>query len=87
MRRTDDTEAGKDNQPTRVSTFDSDALAGPLLLKRGEAFPLADADDVFFEVELLRVETQEAQPQLPHRLRVWLQHRETPTLRGQNKAH
>lgn len=51
-------------------TFDSDAFTGPLLLKGGEAFSLPDADDVLLEVKLLRVEAQEAQPQLPHRLGV-----------------
>lgn len=58
------------------STFDGDAFTGPLLLKGGEAFLLPDADDVLLEVELLGVEAQEAEPQLPHRLRVGLQLRE-----------
>lgn len=50
----------------RVHTFDGNALAGPLLLKGCEAFPLADADDVLLEVKLLSVEAQQTQPQLPH---------------------
>lgn len=61
------TDANKDSdEQTGASTFDRDAFAGPLLLKGGEALLLADADDVLFEVKLLRVEAQEAQPQLPH---------------------
>lgn len=51
-------------------TFDGDAFTGPLLFKGGEALSLADADDVLFEVKFLRVEAQEAQPQLSHRLGV-----------------
>lgn len=53
-----------------LRTFDGDAFTGPLLLEGGEPFSLPDADDVLLEVKLLRVEAQEAQPQLPHRLRV-----------------
>lgn len=66
------------------STFDGDAFAGPLLLKGGEAFLLADADDVLLEVKFFGVEAQQAEPQLPHRLRVWLQLREDPVLPRQN---
>lgn len=73
--------AGKD----RGSTFDSDAFTGPLFLKGGEAFPLADADDVLFEVKLFCVKAQESQPQLSHWLRVRLQLWEKPTLCRQKK--
>lgn len=68
-----------------ASTFDSDAFTGPLLFEGGEAFLLADADDVLLEVELFGVEAQESQPQLAHGLRVRLQLREKPALRRQNK--
>lgn len=63
-----------------VSTFDCNAFAGPLLLKGGEAFLLADADDVLFEVKFFSVKTQESQPQLSHWLGVGLELRETPAL-------
>lgn len=81
--------AERSRDPTSTSTstrtFDGDAFAGPLLLEGGEALPLADADDVLLEVELLGVEAQQAQPQLPHRLRVGLQLRQDPVLeRGKN---
>lgn len=49
-----------------MSTFNRDAFTGPLFLKGGEAFPLTDADDVFFEVKLFSVKAQQAQPQLSH---------------------
>lgn len=63
-------------------TFNGDAFTGPLLFEGGEAFPLADADDVLLEVELLGVEAQEAQPQLAHRLRVGRRLREESVLRA-----
>lgn len=63
-------------------TFDGDAFTGPLLFEGGEAFPLADADDVLLEVELLGVEAQEAQPQLSHRLGVGRRLREESVLQG-----
>lgn len=66
-------------------TFDGDAFTGPLLLKGGEAFSLPDADDVLLEVKLLRVEAQEAQPQLPHRLRVGRRLRQESMLRRQKR--
>lgn len=69
------------------STFDGDAFTGPLLLKGREAFLLPDADDVLLKVELLCVKAQEPEPQLPHRLRVWLQLREDLVLQtGQTDA-
>lgn len=55
------------------TTFNSDALGGPLLLEGGESFPLADANDMLLKVKLLGVEPEQAQPQLPHRLTVLLQ--------------
>lgn len=70
-----------------VGTFDCDAFAGPLLLKRGEAFPLADADDVLFEVKLLGVKAEESQPQLSHRLGVRLVLREAVTLQKDAERH
>lgn len=63
-------------------TFDGDAFTGPLLFEGGEALPLADADDVLLEVELLGVEAQEAQPQLSHRLAVGRRLREESVLRA-----
>lgn len=66
MSRKDDS-VHKQRQKDRqiyVSTFNSNAFAGPLFLKGGEAFPLADADDVLFEVKFFSVKTQESQPQL-----------------------
>lgn len=66
----------KDNENEAMKrsavTFDGDAFTGPLLLEGGEAFPLADADDVLFEVKLFGVKAQEAQPKLSHRLCVLL---------------
>lgn len=64
----------------KVVTFDGDTFARPLLLERGEAFPLADADDVLLKVELFGVKSKEPQPQLPHRLRVGLAPCEALTL-------
>lgn len=40
---------------SHVRTFNSDAFAGPLFFKRGEAFPLTNADHVLFEVKLFSV--------------------------------
>lgn len=37
---------------------------------------------MLLEVKLLGVEAQEPEPELPHRLRVWLQLREEPVLQG-----
>lgn len=68
-----------------VDTFDSDAFAGPLFLKGGETFRLADADDVLFEVKFFCVKAQESQPQLSHWLCVRLQVWQKPTLRQQKK--
>lgn len=75
----------KNDKQVGVSTFDCDAFAGPLFLKGGEALLLADADDVLFEVKLLRVKTQESQPQLSHWLRVGLELRQTSALRWWTK--
>lgn len=65
-------------------TFNGDAFTGPLFLKGGEAFLLADADDVFLKIKFFCVKAQESQPQLSHRFRVWLQLRENPALKTQN---
>lgn len=65
-----------------MGTFDSDAFAGPLFLKGGEALPLADADDVLFEIKLLGVKAQQSQPQLAHRLGVLRLLGEPPPLGG-----
>lgn len=64
------------------TTFNSDALGGPLLLEGGDSFPLADADDVLLKVKLLSVEPEQAQPQLPHSLTVLRKVWQTLTLRG-----
>lgn len=66
-------------------TFNSNAFTGPLFLKGGEAFPLADADDMLFEIEFFGVKAQESQPQLSHWLCVRLQLGEKPTLCRQKK--
>lgn len=50
--------------------FDDDVLGGPLLVKGGEAAVLANAHHVLPEVKVLCVEAQQAEPQLPDRLRV-----------------
>lgn len=62
------------------STFNGNALGGPLLLKGGQQLLLADADHVLLEVELLGVEAQQPQPQLPQGLRVLPQGGEAPLL-------
>lgn len=54
-------------------TFNGNAFAGPLFFKGGEAFSLADADDMLLEVKFFCVKAQEPQPQLSHRLCVRLQ--------------
>lgn len=54
----------------RQLTFNDDVLGRPLLVEGGEAGVLADAHHVLPEVKLLCVEAQQAEPQLPHRLRV-----------------
>lgn len=63
-------------------TFDGDALGGPLFLESGEAFTLPDGDHVLFKVELLGVEAQQAEPQLPYRLTILLELGPTPLLRN-----
>lgn len=50
--------------------FDDDVFGGPLLVKGGEAAVLTDAHDVLPEVKVLGVKAQQAEPQLPDRLRV-----------------
>lgn len=50
--------------------LNDDVLGGPLLVEGGEAAMLADAHDMLPEVKLLGVEAQQAEPQLPDRLRV-----------------
>lgn len=67
------------------STFNGNALGGPLLLKGGQQLLLADADHVLLEVKLLGVEAQQPQPELPQRLRVLAQGRETPLLHQGNR--
>lgn len=57
-------------QGSSGQTFDDDVFGRPLLVEGGEAGMLADAHHVLPEVELLGVEAQQAEPQLPHRLRV-----------------
>lgn len=54
----------------RRLTFNDDVFRRPLLVEGGEAGVLADAHHVLPEVKLLRVEAQQPEPQLPHRLRV-----------------
>lgn len=51
-------------------TFNDDVFRRPLLVESGEAGVLADTHHVLSEVKLLRVEAQQTQPQLPHRLGV-----------------
>lgn len=51
-------------------TFNDDVFRRPLLIESGEAGVLADTHHVLPEVKLLRVEAQQAEPQLPHRLGV-----------------
>lgn len=54
----------------RGLTFDDDVFRRPLFVEGGEAGVLADTHHVLSEVKLLRVEAQQTEPQLPHRLSV-----------------
>lgn len=63
-------------------TFDGDALGCPLFLESGEAFTLPDGDHMLFKVELLGIEAQQAEPQLPYCLTVLLELGPAPLLRN-----
>lgn len=54
----------------RQLTFNDDVFRRPLFVEGGEAGVLADTHHVLSEVKLLRVEAQQSEPQLPHRLSV-----------------
>lgn len=51
-------------------TFNDNVFGRPLLVEGGEAVVQTDADNVLSEVEVLGIKAEQAEPQLPHRLRV-----------------
>lgn len=51
-------------------TFNDNVFGRPLLIEGGEAGMLTDTDNMLSEVKVLCIKAEQAEPQLPHRLRV-----------------